>query len=348
MSLGFIRAYGGGRIESYPVQPSGDSDDDDPPEDIDLDYEFPREDWEPIDPSVASSWSPRTWPLCPVRFIDGKDVGETVSCLTSPEGHPVPVRLSEIGAVVMRIEDGDCRREFATVERVVSMVAGIFPWHEVEGFATALQEVDMRLLIAQPPGGSASFDYEKMRAAAQHRSLDEMGTLEAAALSIAPEIPTVVDGRLEPRAAGFDPQHSPVFGVIKSHHENYMHPLGMQVLYRLEPGQRTPAFRLRLSNNRRFAVVTWYVRFAGGPRTMPSWGYVRVEAPLRWFEDRQGKDFDVIDRLSRTLYLFRCKQRSYGRAPVSLHPIVRGEDTLGALFTPIRALTSRFYRLAGV
>jgi hypothetical protein len=348
MTLGFISAYGGGRVDAYPPQPTGDDDEDDEREDVDRGYEREPEDWQPLDLMMPAGWRPRDWPLCPVRFVDGKDEGEIVTCPTSPQGHPVPVRLSEIGAVVMRIDDGECKRDFAAVERVVSMVAGVFPWHEVEAFAAGLQEAGLRLLIAQPPGGRPSYDYEKMRKAAQNRSLDEMGILEEVAVAGDSDVPTVVDGRLEPRVGGFDSSRSPVFGVIKSHREIYLHPVGMQVLYRLEPGQRTPAFALLAGEGRRLPVVSWYVRLAGGSGSMPSWGYVRVEAALRWFEDQQAMDFGVIDRLSETIFRYRCRQRSYGRAPVSLHPVVRGEESLGALFTPIGALTSRFYRLNGL
>jgi hypothetical protein len=248
----------------------------------------------------------------------------------------------------MHIEDGECRREFVVVERVVSMVAGVFPWHEVEAFGAGLQDAGLRLLVAQPPGSRPSYDYEKMRKAAQNRSLDEMGVLEEVAIAADPDVPTVVDGRLEPRVGGFDSEHSPMFGVIKTHRETYLHPLGMQVLYALEPGQRTPAFSLLRSEARRLPVVSWYVRLTGGSGSMPSWGYVRVEAPLRWFENQQSRDFGILDRLSETIYRYRCRQRSYGRAPVSLHPIVRGEESLGSLLTPFTALRSRFFRLNGI
>ena len=184
-----------------------------------------------------------------------------------------------------------------------------------------------------------------MRKAAQNRSLDEMGVLDEAVLDLVANVPTVVDGRLEPRVGGFDSSCSPVFGVIKTHRETYLHPLGLQILYRLEPGKRSPAFAMRRSTSRRLPVVSWYVRLAGGAASMPSWGYVRVEASLKFFEDRQQQDFSVLDRLSQTLYRYRCRQPSYGRAPVSLHPIVRGEASLGALFTPFGVLRSRFYRL---
>ena len=95
------------------------------------------------------------WESCPIRFVDGKDVGRTVAWLQSSRSEdPVPVRLSEIGAVVLRNVHGTLRREFAQVERVVSLMADSFPWDEVESFAIALQEQGFRLLpCPQPEGG---------------------------------------------------------------------------------------------------------------------------------------------------------------------------------------------------
>jgi hypothetical protein len=122
-----------------------------------------------------------------------------------------------------------CRRRFDIVERAVSMVADVFPWDEIESFAAALQANGFRLLTALPPDRKPSYDFEKMRKAAQNRSYDEMGVLEEAALAQEPNLPTIVDGRLEPRVGGFDPLISPVFGVIKTHHKNYLHREGMQL-----------------------------------------------------------------------------------------------------------------------
>jgi hypothetical protein len=347
MRLEFVHAYGGRRFTIYAPQPPlwGDpADAEDAQDEADLDYELPRDAWEALDPDLPDSWRPGDWPERPLRFVDGKDVGETVTCLTAPGGYPVPVRLSEIGGVVVRVEDGVCRREWSDIERVVTLVGDVFPAGEVGSFGAALQSAGMRLALAEPPEGGPSYDLERMRKAAQNRSNVEMSVLEDFALGANPDVPTVVDGRLEPRAGAFDPATSPVFGVVKTHRKNYLHPWGMQLLYRLQPGQRTPAFRLE---DEKLPVVSWYVRLAGGPGTMPNWGIVRVEASLRWFEDG-GPDWRIVDRLSRALFAWRCRETSYGRAPVSLHPIVRAEELLGALFTPTTLLASRFYRLAGL
>ena len=343
MGLDFVRNFGGSRVQQYDPQPplfNPPSDDEEPDDEVELNYEVSPDEWEAIDTELPPSWRSSDWPERPVRFIDGKDNGHTVAWMRSPGGYPAPIRLSEIGGVV----DGECRREFALQRRVVSVVGDVFPLEEVEGFARGLRAHGFRLLLARPPKGIPSYDFEEMRKAAQNCSNYEMGVLEEAVLARDDETPTIVDGRLEPRSGGFDTQESPVFGVIKTHKENYLHPAGLQLQYGLEVGQRTPVFKLKKG---RLSVVSWFVRLSGGGGSTPNWGLVRVEASARWFEAR-GKDFGFVDRLSRTLCEYRCRESNYPRAAVSLQPIVRAEQTLGALFSPASAIASRFYRLTSL
>jgi hypothetical protein len=363
MGFEFIRAYSGRRLAQYTPQPplDGELTDDDESsvgDEVALDYEQSPATWQAMD-VLDMTWQPQDWSERPVRFVDGKDVGETVAWLRAPRGYPVPIRLSLIGSVVMRVADGECRREFDEVERVVSMVTDVFPWYEVEAFAAELQANDLRLLTARAPDDKPSYDFETMRKAAQNKSNDEMGILEEIAIARDPEIPTIIDGRLEPRSGGWDDKAGcPVFGVVKKHSWNYLHPLGLQLVYQLGVGQRTPVFALLKQRRkghepgeplkpRKLPVVSWYLRLSGGDGAIPNWGIVRVEMAYEWFEAR-GRDWDFVNRLSRTIYEYRSRERSYGRAAVSLHPIVRAEESLGALFDPITSLTQRFYRLTGL
>jgi len=311
---------------------------------IDLDYEQKQDAWKAFNFNSLGNWRPEDWSERPIRFVDGKDVGQTIAWLRAPGGYPVPIRLSQIGSVTMRITDGECRLEYQVVERVVSMVVDPFPWYEVESFASELQAHGFRLLPAYPPDGAPSYDFEKMRKATQDRSKDEMSLLEEAAIAQDTHVPTIADGRLEPRLGGFDPVKSPVFGVIKTHYRNYLHLLGMQVLYALEVGQRTPVFAIQ---EEKLSVVSWYIRLAGDFASFPNWGYVRAEVSQKWFETR-GHDWDWVNRLSQTIYVYRSRERSYERAPVTLHPIVRAEESLSALLTHTGILTNRFYHLTGL
>lgn len=349
MGLYFIKNYGGCRVEQYDAQfpllsEETDEDLNQTPEKVDLDYEVKHRaiDWEPINLSTPPNWRPSNWHERPTHFIDGKDVGETVASVRSPSGQLVPIRLSQIGSITMRVENGECRREFEVVERVVSMAVDLFPWTEVESFAAALQDNGFRLLPVRPPGGISSYDFETMRKRTQNRSNTEMEALEESAISHSGGEPTVIDGRLQPRMGGFDIDESPVFGVIKTQRQNYLHIKGIQVLYGLEAGQRTPVFTI---SRGWLPVVSWFVRLSGGGGGTPSTGIVRVEASKSWFEKYHKHNWDFVDKLSRTVYEYRCRECSYGRAAISLHPIVRAEESLGSLFQPLSILSNRFYRL---
>ena len=252
------------------------------------------------------------------------------------------MRLSEIGAVVMWNNTGCLRREWYTVERVVSMIVDPFPWDEVESFAAALQEKGFRLLQCQKPRRGLTYDFQEMRKATQNRSLDEMMRLEKQALVHASATPVLVDGRLESRAGGFDELNTPVVGMIKGHYRDYLHDQGWRTYYRLRVGQRTPAFFLKQKN---IEVVSWYLRMDGTQSDLPNWGVVRLEIPATFFEQKLGKDWSYINRLSRVICEYRCKDTSYLRASVSLYPIQRGEECLGALFTGADTIVQRFYNL---
>jgi hypothetical protein len=350
MSLSFLHQYGGQRVGSYMDQPPlfnvPNSEDESGPEEVDLNFEVDADAWKALLPLVPHAWKPSDWPERPLRFIDGKDAGRTVAWLRAPGGYPVPVRLSEIGSVAVELIDSVPRRTFEIVERVVSMVVDPFPWDEVESFAAALQQHGFRLLPAEPPEGKLSYDFEPMRKAAQNRSNTEMGVLEEAAIAQATLKPTIVDGRLEPRQGGLDQDHSPAVGVVKTHRKNYLHGLGMQVLYDLRPSERTPCFALR---QQRFPVMSWYLRLSPAGTTAPNWGVIRVEVPLHWFEAlTHAEQSHTVSLLSGTLYEYRCRDQEYPRVAVSLHPIVRAERLLGAIFTSPNLLSTRFYRLTGL
>jgi hypothetical protein len=348
MSLDFLHRYGGRRLRHYPPQPllvtsDGDGEDEEGSPAVDLGVEIkdpdawvPRDvDRGPLDPEVL-----------PRRFVDGCHTGETIAWLQDGDGHPIPVRLAEIGGVCLRADGRSLRREFAVVQRVGSLIVDPFPWNEVEAFATALTNAEFRLLPALPPedehgGRQLSYDFERMREQSRARAQHEMGVLEELALCREPETPSLIDGRLGEKFPRDDPEDFSLVGVIKSHRENYLHPAGWQTFYRLRPGQRTPVFQ---GPSRHLRVATWYLKLDGARGDLPNWGVVRVEIPWRRFE-RQGRDFGYIDRLSQALVHLRCRQGAYARAPVSLDPIVRAEESLKALFSPTATLQHHFFRL---
>jgi hypothetical protein len=348
MGLEFLQHRGGRRLLPYVEQPPLDLPADEPDTEdstspVQLDLECALDAWRPR--TVEGSLDPEAVPR---RFIDGCHAGETVAWLQDDAGHPIPVRLAEIGGVCMRLEGRTLRREHAEVERVVSLIVDPFPAGEVEVFAAALAEAGLRLLQAKLPlldgqRRGLTYDFERMREQARVRSQYEMGVLEERALCRDPHTPSLVDGRLG-RFQQADLSRFRLVGVIKQQRESYLHPQGWQTLYRLEPGERTPAFRLP---SKHLPVVSWYLKLDGARGALPNWGVVRVEISEDHFE-REGLDFAYLDRLSRAILDLRCRQGSYGRAPVSLEPIVRAEESLKSLFSSLDMLSQRFYHLTGL
>ena len=348
----FLRNYGATAVGATPAQPGlfADEGDADKPDAVDRAIEFAEESWAALTVPEA----PAREGEFPRRFIDGSQVGQPVLCLRSPQGWPIPLVLSEVGAVALRSVGRRFEREFVAVERVLSFVADPFPWAEVEAFAEAIvnkPELRLRLLPANRPTDAHSpFDYEVMRTQARARAQQEMTTLERLALAVDRDTPTLVDGPLNRITGNPRPNDPLLVGVAKSQAADYLHEQGWRTLLDLRPGQRTPAFRLsgtQVGSEQRTPVATWYLKLAGGPRLAPNWGYVRVEVPWGQFERQFAGDFGFINRLSRWLIDARCRVDSYARMPVSLDPIVRAEEVLKPLFTPVPVLVSRLYRTAG-
>lgn len=307
---------------------------------------------------VPDAWKPKLVPEqpavageYPVRFIDGCQAGQPVLCLSvRGRGWPIPLFLAEVGAVALRSEGRQFVREFRVVERVLSFVADPFPWAEVEAFAAAMAadpEFRIRVLPANMPRPEHSpFDYEVMRGQARARAQEEMTNLERLALAVDRSVPALVDGPLD-RVTGEPDATSPLLvGVPKVQAASYLHDQGWRTLLALRPAHRTPVFRIVREGS--ISVATWYLKLACGPQSAPNWGFVRVEVPWGQFQHRGGAASGFVDRLSRWLVDARCRADSYARMPVSLDPIVRAEDALKPLFTPLPVLVNRLYRRSGL
>lgn len=353
MSLEFLQRYGGRRMRAYPDQPVMEAPNDAATDDgnseiqqptIDHGFEREADAWTAIDVREADVDLDEV----PRRFVDGSNVHEAIAWLQDPQGYPVPIVLAELGGVCVRAEGRELRREFAIVERAVSMTIDPFPWNEVEEFAAALSSHGLRLIPARPPDDedgtpTMTFDFERMREQTRVGVLHEMACLEEVAWGHCRDLPTIVDGRVG-RFHRCGLSEYDVIGVIKQQRADYLHPEGWRVLYELQPGHRTPAFVLP---SKHLEVVSWYLKLDGADGELPNWGIVRVEIPRARFSVR-GDDFGHIDCISRSLLEMRCRQSTYARGPVSLEPIVRAEESLKSLFSSIPALTTHFYRVTGL
>ncbi len=364
--LKFIQNYEGKRVEresgakQFWAEDDADETDETPEETaINLSLEQEAGAWQIVNPQLPKAWRVQDFASRPVRFVDGKDVGQTVAWLRGTDGSFVAIRLAEIGSVVMSVVGGELRREFAQVERVLAMNTAVFPWEEVESFALALREHDIFLLPTKRTPEEFQMNFEKIRKFTQRRSAQEMMTLEEFALAQRSDVPTIVDGTLKDHESGFDIDESPVFGVVKTQQRIYVDRQGQEILFTLPEAQRTPAFSFSYDTSRvgdsvktRLPIVAWYMRLCDGASVEPNVGIVRVEVSQKWFANKgygeteinsAGKDF--INQLTRTIYEYRCRQKNYRRMKISLEPIVRAEESLGALFCPPNYLKNKFYLL---
>jgi len=289
----------------------------------------------------------------PVRFIDGSIYSQPVLCLRSPVGWPIPILVAEVGAVALRLDGRRFTRTFALVERLLSFVADPFPWAEVESFAAAVRndpKLQARLVPGNLPKDGNPFDYEIMRQQAYHRCEQDMLNAERLALAADPRVPTLVDGKLAGRIGKKAAEQRPLLiGIVKRTPPD-LHSEGWRTLLSLRPGQRTPVFRMTGMSGTTEAdmpTASWFLKLSGGPRLAPNWGFVRVDVPWVQFESRPDQ-FGFVGRLSRWLIDARCRAESYARMPVSLDPIVRAEEALKPLFSPLPVLVNRLYRRAGL
>ncbi|WP_372492088.1 DNA double-strand break repair nuclease NurA [Kineosporia corallincola] len=125
----------------------------------------------------------------------------------------------------------------------------------------------------------------------------------------------VIDGPLRGR------QHLPrTIGYIKTHHSDYLPPELNQLVARLEPGQRTPVFRMGTNWERH----SWYLRLPyreGAPWA----GIVRVECSA----DLTAADAIELAYLSQAVLVrYASSEIKDPRAPQNLYPIAGLEKEL--------------------
>lgn len=239
------RASGVGDTPPQPVLPAlADGEAADGADTVELSVEVPANEWA----ARVVGEAPAKAGEYPVRFIDGSLAALPVLCLRPQQGWPIPLLVSELGAVALRLVGRSFIREFVLVERVLSFVADPFPWAEIEAFAAAIvndPDLTSRFVPAnRPPAERNPFDYEVMRSQAYHRCEQEMLNAERLALAADPTVPTLVDGKLAGRIGSNAAAGRPLLvGVVKRLAAE-LHPEGWRTLLGLRPGRRTPVVKL--------------------------------------------------------------------------------------------------------
>jgi len=342
MGLDFVKNYQGKNLlaSSAPSVTSTmeEGDDSDQPL-IDLALECEVGSWQPIRTEPAMKYQDDL----PRRFIDGSHTSQTITWVRDAAGHPLPVILAEIGAAVLAIENRKLKREFAKVDRIISLIADPFPWHEIEDFARDLRRrLGFRFIPAMQPDEGITFDFQLLRMQTYNSSLWQMKLLEQLALIQRLETPTLVDGPLASRLPGNIA--APVAGLVKQLQKRYVDDEGLHLLLDLKAGERSPAFKIEM---KKLPIISWYLKLDDRKQHTPHWGVVRIEIAEAWF-NTLADPFEYINSLSHFLLSLRCRQEDYARAAVSIEPIVHAERSMRSLFTPMTKLTSDFYHVTGI
>jgi len=307
-----------------------------PPEGrVDLDYERPRRQWAPIDPGEPCD-------DLPVRFIDGSIVSRLAGALVV-EGRQRPLIAATIAAAALELRGRTLTRLPGAITRtLVAVYQDDIEPEALDHAARVLREHGISLLLREMDSGPRDFD--TMRLSTRNRAMDEMEACEREVLLQSRETPTLVDGLLERRLVRVPDRSLPAVGLVKQHAATYLPPDLQEMLYTLRPGQRTPAFAMEIDD---VPLANTYVRLSAQPGASPSYGVVRVTAPVQYLEQRHGGEarWRYLSALAGHLHRLRHRDEAYGRAGISIEPIVRVEEHLKAIRPSIDQVIARLHRL---
>lgn len=333
----FLPTFPGDELEDHEIAPEEGQ--------VDRDYELPLIDWRAI-PCAAP-----VRPM-PMRFVDGSINARTIGTLTDTDGRQRPMLMAVVSAAALELEEGYLRRRDGDyeVDTILTMINRGLRRDDLDLLKSAVADMGIRLVDI--PARTLSTDFELARDNTFDAARTEMLQAEKSLVLLGLDRPTVVDGVLEDRLDDLAVWDVPVVGVVKQllRIRYHLHQAGINLVYTLRPGERTPAIVLQTHVTRHDfrPVVSWYLRLHGGEGIAPSWGVVRVAVPQEYFENTLGKDFTYLNELSGWLYSLRCRDRSYQRMPVSLEPVVRVEDNLRALRPSLDLAIGRFQAAAGL
>jgi hypothetical protein len=320
-----------------PPFPGFESDDEDESaaETRDLAFERPEASWAPIAPG------PWTRDM-PVRFIDGSVATRTVGSLIVGYRRR-PLIAAVVSAAALELDGRALRRpEGAVTRKLLCLYSDGMARDDLIEAAQILSTIGVEL--RHRPLGSTEGDFDTMRRATRSLAMDEMEAMERQVMLEDLRKPTLMDGLLERRLAGAMTHDVPVVGLVKRQMTSYLPAHLMEMAYALTPGERTPAFLLRTVQH--VDLVNTYMRLSAQTGASPSYGIVRVTAPLEYVQRAHGDDLaSYLSGLASYLYRLRHRDLAYARAGISIEPIVRVETHLHAILPQIDALIPKLHRL---
>lgn len=323
---------------SVPPFPGHEADDEDdtPRDGLELDFERPEHAWTAIPPGEPTD-------DVPVRFVDGSIKSKTVGSLLVNYRRR-PIIAAAVSAASLEIGGRTLSRGAGTrTRRLLCLYSDGIDRAEILAAHRALEAVGVEL--RERPLGAVVPDFDAMRRATRSLAMEAMEEAERDVMLADFTKPTLMDGLLERRLAAAPTHNVPVVGLVKRQMTAYL-PSGLQELtYTLKPGERTPAFVLRTVQH--VDLVNIYVRLSAQIGASPSYGIVRVTAPLPYVEAHYPGESKSAYLSGLAAYLYRLRHRDlgYSRAGISVEPIVRVEDHLHAILPDLDALIPRLHRM---
>ena len=336
--LGFRAVNDAGFLALPPVDTAEAQDEDQMTARLDAtSYEVPAWEWRPI-PGEGVPEEP------PLRFIDGSLHSRTVGVIRVGGGLR-PLVLASVGAVELRLEGRKLWRgpDGHRIDSVLCVAANQMGTDLTLELSHAVAERGMRLIARE--SDVETHDFEMIRRRAWDFAKGEMEELERQLLLRDPATPALADGLLERRLVTIESQRQPAIGMVKQVLRHYLPAPLTSMLYELAPGERTPAFLLQTKNAQ---LVSWYLRLGEGELMGPGQGIIRLSMPMEYLERRFPSPSErtrELSAISHWLRQVRCRERSYGRAAVSLEPIVRAEEQLRSLLPPIEQRAAALHSL---
>lgn len=321
---------------SVPPFPAHEADDDEetPSTDVQIDFERPPHEWAPIAPGAPTD-------DVPVRFVDGSMMSRAAGAITV-DFRRRPLIVAAVSAAALEMDGRSLHR--AANPRVIKALCVNSNAMDADVLREAEQSLwRIGVVLKTSTAQAAQLDFDSMRRSTRSIALELMGEAERDVMLDAISTPTLIDGLLERRLAA--QRHDvPVIGLVKRQMATYL-PSGLQeVQYNLQPAQRTPAFVLDTPQHVR--IVNFYLRLSSEPGISPSYGVVRVTAPLAYVESAHADDVPgYLSGLAAYIYRLRHRDLAYSRSGISVEPIVRVEDHLHAILPNLDALIPKLHRL---
>ncbi|MBW3589862.1 MAG: hypothetical protein KY429_10625 [Actinobacteria bacterium] len=296
-----------------------------------LSYELPPEDWHPVD-ALGQPSNPI------VRFVDGSLATTTAGSIVA-EGVRRPVLVSTLGAAELFLDERRLHRPEVGYRILVtaSFISNGVPLRLIDALREQLAVLGIELIDFETSDMTTNFDILKSRTWNLLR--EEMEGLEKEIVLSRPYVSTLADGLLDRRLTTAEVIAQPVAGMVKRNLRQYLPDGLLPCLYRLEPGQRSPAFVIHTGGPE---LLSWYVKVAG-VNVGPGSGLIRLAYTRDYLESNFTSEarFQEISAISRQVFSIRCREESYARYLVSLEPIVRLEDQLHALLPGVERFATR-------